>query len=129
MLIDHIEIPVSDADAAREFYEAALGPLGVTCVLSFPPDRSVNGTKRHGLGSNGYPRLWLHGGATAPTGLHLAFAAPDRATVDAFYTAAMAAGGRDNGPPGIRTRYHQSYYAAFVFDYDGNNIEVVCQTE
>jgi catechol 2,3-dioxygenase-like lactoylglutathione lyase family enzyme len=129
MLIDHIEIPVSNADAARKFYEAALRPLRVTCVLSVSADHSASGTMRHGLGSDGYPRLWLHDGEAAPGGVHLAFTAPDRATVDAFHAAAMAAGGRDNGLPGIRTRYHPSYYAAFVFDLDGNNVELVCQTD
>ena len=129
MLIDHVEIPVSDADAARAFYEAALGPLGVACIVSVSPDHSASGTKRHGLGSDGYPRLWIHDGEPAPGGVHLAFAAPDRATVDAFYAAAMSAGGRDNGRPGIRVRYHPSYYAAYVHDLDGNNIEVVCQRE
>ena len=129
MLIDHIEIPVSDPDAARRFYEAALGPLGVKCVLSVSPDHSTSGTKRHGLGSDGYPRLWLHEGEGAPKGLHLAFAAPHRAAVDAFHVAAIAAGGRSNGLPGVRTRYHPTYYAAYVLDLDGNNIEMVCQTE
>lgn len=129
MLIDHIEIPVTDADAARRFYEAALAPLGVTCILSVPAERSASATPRHGLGHNGYPRLWLHSGEPTPGGLHIAFAASDRATVDAFHAAALAAGGQDNGPPGIRTRYHPNYYAAFVLDPDGNNVELVCQTE
>lgn len=127
MLIDHIEIPATDPDAARRFYEASLAPLGVACVLSVPADRSATGTPRHGFGRYGYPCLWLHGGEPAPGDLHIAFAATDRAMVDAFHTAAMAAGGRDNGAPGVRTRYHLAYYAAYVFDPDGNNIEVVCQ--
>lgn len=126
-MIDHIEIPVTDPDAARDFYATALAPIGVTCVLSVPADRSASGMARHGLGRDGYPRLWLHGGAPAPGGLHIAFAAPDRASVDAFHAAALAAGGRDNGPPGVRARYHPRYYAAFVLDSDGNNIELVCQ--
>jgi catechol 2,3-dioxygenase-like lactoylglutathione lyase family enzyme len=127
MLIDHIEIPVTDPDTARRFYEAALAPLAVACVLSIPAERSASGTPRHGLGRDGYPCLWLHGGEAVRGGLHIAFGAPDRVTVDAFYAAALAAGGRDNGPPGIRTRYHPTYYATYVLDPDGNNIEVVFQ--
>lgn len=126
-MIDHIEIPVTDPDAARDFYEAALAPLGVACIVTVPADRSASGTPRHGLGHSGYPRLWLHGEAPAPGGLHIAFAAPDRATVDAFHAAPLAAGGRDNGAPGIRARYHPHYYAAYVLDGDGNNIELACQ--
>lgn len=129
MLIDHIEIPVSDPDMACRFYEAALAPLGVTRIISVDAAHSASRTVRHGLGKNGYPRLWLHGGEPTPGGLHLAFANSERSKVDAFYTAALAAGGRDNGAPGIRMRYHPSYYAAFVLDPDGNNIEVVCQAK
>ncbi|RJF76272.1 VOC family protein [Rhodopseudomonas palustris] len=127
MLIDHIEIPVTDPDAARRFYEAALSPLQIACVLSIPAERSATRTPRHGLGRNGYPCLWLHGGEAVRGGLHIAFAAPDRATVDAFHTAALTAGGRNNGAPGIRPHYHSAYYAAYVLDPDANNIEVVCQ--
>lgn len=127
MLIDHIEIPATDPEAARRFYEAALAPLGVACVLSIPANRSASETPRHGLGRDGYPCLWLHGGAAVPGGLHIAFAATDRTAVDAFHEAALAAGGRDNGAPGVRTRYHPTYYAAYVLDPDGNNVEVVCQ--
>lgn len=125
MLIDHIGIPATDPDLARRFYETALAPLGVSCVLSVAASHSAG--PRHGLGQDGYPRLWLHGGEAVPGGLHIAFAAPDRKTVDAFHAAALAAGGRDNGPPGIRSRYHPTYYAAYVLDPDGNNIELVCQ--
>ncbi|MGQ9368112.1 VOC family protein [Azospirillum sp. ST 5-10] len=127
MLIDHIEIPVTDPDAARLFYEAALAPLGVTCVLSVAARHSAGRPPRHGMGRDGYPCLWLHGGEAVRGGLHIAFAAPDRATVDACHAAALVAGGRDNGPPGVRTRYHPTYYAAYVLDADGNNIEIVCQ--
>lgn len=129
MLIDHIEIPVDDPERSRQFYETALAPLGVACVVSIPAARSAAGTPRHGLGRDGYPCLWLHGGEPTPGGIHIAFTAGDRAVVDAFHVAALAAGGRDNGAPGIRTRYHPSYYAAYILDPDGNNIECVCQAE
>ncbi len=129
MLLDHIEFPVTDPDTAGKFYEMALAPLGIACVLLIPAERSASGTARYGLGRAGYPCLWLHAGEAVRGGLHIAFAANDRATVDAFHAVAVAAGGRDNGPPGIRIRYHPSYYAAYVLDPDGNNIEVVCQAE
>jgi len=129
MLIDHIEIPVSDLDVACRFYEAALAPLGVTRIISVDASRSASRTARHGLGKDGYPRLWLHGGEPVAGGLHIAFATPNRSQVDAFHAAAIAAGGNDNGAPGVRARYHSNYYAAFVLDPDGNNIEVVCQSE
>ncbi|KAH7029897.1 uncharacterized protein B0I36DRAFT_350693 [Microdochium trichocladiopsis] len=127
MLIDHIEIPVTDVEATLDFYKTALKPLGISCVISVPPERSAKSHPRHGLGQDGYPSLWLRGGRTSKDPLHIAFGASERSTVDAFYAAAMAAGGRDNGPPGVRTRYHPTYYAAYVMDPDDNNVEVVCQ--
>jgi catechol 2,3-dioxygenase-like lactoylglutathione lyase family enzyme len=90
---------VTDPDAARRFYESALAPLGVVCVLSVPAERSASGTPRHGLGRDGYPCLWLHGGEAVQGGLHIAFAASDRTTIDDFCAAAPAEGGRDNGAP------------------------------
>lgn len=129
MLIDHIEIPAADPERSRQFYETALAPLGVACVISIPAARSAAGASRYGLGRDGYPCLWLHGGEATPGGIHIAFIAADRAVVDAFHVAALAAGGRDNGAPGIRIRYHPSYYAAYILDPDGNNIECVCQAE
>lgn len=129
MLIDHIEIPVADPERSRHFYETALAPLGVTCVVASPAGGSATGTPRYGLGYNGYPCLWLHGGEPTPGGVHIAFAAPGHAAVDAFHAAALVAGGHDNGAPGVRTRYHPRYYAAYVLDPDGNNIECVCQAE
>lgn len=129
MLIDHIEIPVSDPEMACRFYEAALKPLGINRIISVDAASSASGTARYGLGKDGYPRLWLHGGEPVAGGLHIAFATPNRSKVDAFHAAAIAAGGHDNGAPGIRARYHSNYYAAFVLDLDGNNIEAVCQSE
>jgi catechol 2,3-dioxygenase-like lactoylglutathione lyase family enzyme len=116
-ILDHIVIGVSDLDASRRFYEQALAPLGIAIVLEFPG--------RAGFGAAGKPEFFLRaGGGKEPA--HVAFHSPDRATVDAFHAAALAAGGRDNGAPGVRAIYHPQYYGAFVLDPDGHNIEAVC---
>jgi len=124
-MIDHMGIGASDFEASRAFYEAALAPLGVKLVMEVTPEQS-GGYHGLGLGRNGKPFFWLGNGGAKGTGGHVAFAADTRAEVDAFYAAAMAAGGRDNGPPGIRAHYHPNYYGAFVFDPDGTNVEAVC---
>lgn len=127
MFLDHIEFAVTNADTARRFYESALAPLGVACVISQNATQTRSGGTLHGLGADGYPRLWVHDGKPVNSPIHLAFSVPQKAIVDAFYAAALAAGGRDNGAPGIRNNYHANYYAAFVLDPDGNNVECVCQ--
>jgi len=116
-VIDHIILGVDDFEASRAFYEQALAPLGLEVVMAMP-----NGA---GFGKDGKPVFWI---AERPGSgpVHVAFTSPDRATVEAFFDAALAAGGRDNGPPGIRAHYHPTYYGAFVYDPDGNNIEAVC---
>ena len=122
MIIDHTGVAVSDIAKSRTFYDAALAPLGAKVTME------VNVPGYTGLGyGKGKPDFWLgaHGGP-ATTPIHIAFSAASRAEVDAFYAAAMAAGGKDNGPPGPRPQYHPGYYAAFVFDPDGHNIEAVC---
>lgn len=122
-MLDHIGIAVTDLDTAKTFYLAALTPLGVGVVMEVTAEQT--GDKAHcGLGEEGKPYFWISTGPVART--HLAFVAPDRAAVDAFHQAALAAGGRDNGPPGLRPDYHPNYYAAFVLDPDGHNIEAVC---
>ena len=126
-ILDHIEFAVADAERSRRFYEGALGPLGITVVISVGPERSRTGGTRYGMGQDGYPRIWFHDGEAPGTPIHLALATSKRDIVNAFHRAALAAGGIDNGAPGIREQYHPSYYAAFVRDPDGNNIEVVCQ--
>jgi catechol 2,3-dioxygenase-like lactoylglutathione lyase family enzyme len=125
-IIDHVQIAVSDYGRARDFYVKALGPLGWTMMMEFPmgPDRMAGG-----LGTQGKPYVWIaNSGRQSPTG-HVALGARSEAEVNAFYQAAMAAGGTDNGPPGVRKEYHDKYYAAYVRDPDGNNIEAVWQGE
>lgn len=126
-IVDHIEFAVHDAEASRRFYEHALAPLGIARVITVGPERTSTGGTRHGFGKDGYPSLWIHDNDRPGAALHIAFAAGDRALVDAFHRAALQAGGIDNGPPGIRARYHADYYAAYVLDPDGVNVEVVCQ--
>ena len=116
-MIDHLSINVSDMAASKRFYEAALKPLGYTLMMDF-------GDKAVGFGEGGKPDFWIGQGAAHPS--HVAFRSTDRAAVDAFYAAAIAAGGRDNGAPGLRAQYHPGYYGAFVLDPDGHNVEAVC---
>jgi catechol 2,3-dioxygenase-like lactoylglutathione lyase family enzyme len=123
--IDHTSLSVSDFAAAKAFYTAALKPLGIGVVMELP--KAVTGNVDvAGLGSNGKPFFWLAGAGKTTPRVHIAFAANNRAEVDAFYKAAIAAGGKDNGPPGIRAMYHPTYYGAFVIDADGHNVEAVC---
>lgn len=119
--VDHLGFSVSDFDAAKAFYEVVLATLGWTKAMEFEGD----GYKGVGFGRDGKPVLWLQAGGKMAPRLHLAFSAPNRAAVDAFYNAALKAGGKDNGPPGVRKEYHPNYYAAFVLDLDGHNIEAV----
>jgi catechol 2,3-dioxygenase-like lactoylglutathione lyase family enzyme len=126
-ILDHIEFAVADAERSRHFYEAALRPFGLTVILRVGPERTRTGGTRYGLGRDGYPRIWFHDGEAPGSSIHLALATTDRRVVDAFHAAALAVGGRDNGAPGLRERYHPNYYAAFVLDPDGHNIEGVCQ--
>jgi catechol 2,3-dioxygenase-like lactoylglutathione lyase family enzyme len=124
-MLDHITFTVSDIAAAQAFYDKALAPLGVAVMMSVSAEET-GGAAYVGYGEAGKPYFWISLSPT-PTGrLHVAFTANDRASVDAFYAAAMAAGGRDNGPPGLRPEYHPNYYGAFVLDPDGHNIEAVC---
>jgi catechol 2,3-dioxygenase-like lactoylglutathione lyase family enzyme len=116
-MLDHIGLVISDYAKSKRFFEAALAPLGYTLIMEF-------GTVG-GFGAGGKPDFWIAQGSAVPP-VHVAFASPNRATVDEFYKAAIAAGGRDNGAPGLRPQYHANYYGAFVYDPDGNNIEAVC---
>lgn len=128
-MLDHVGFPVADFERSRAFYSAALAPLGIDVVMEVTAEET-GGAAHAGFGANGKPFFWIgSGGALAATGdghLHVCFAAPDRTSVDAFHAAALAAGARDNGSPGLRPHYHPDYYAAFVLDPDGHNIEAVC---
>ncbi|CAB3872391.1 VOC family protein [Achromobacter sp. CF-sbj1-Ac2-l] len=126
-ILDHIELAVRDAEVSRRFYELAFAPLGIVRVITIGPEQTRTGGTRHGFGKDGYPSLWVHDKEAPGTGTHIAFATRTRAVVDAFHRAALEAGGTDNGPPGIRHHYHANYYAAYVMDPDGINVEVVCQ--
>ena len=118
MILDHIGLSVSDASGSKDFFTKALAPLGITLVAE------VEGWV--GFGRQGRPQFWFGQGAAAQKPMHIAFAAETRAQVRDFYAAALQAGGKDNGPPGIRTIYHPNYYGAFVIGPDGHNIEAVC---
>jgi catechol 2,3-dioxygenase-like lactoylglutathione lyase family enzyme len=117
-MIDHVSANVGDFEQAKRFYGQALGPLGYSVQMEF------EGAAGFGTGE-GIPDFWI-GSREERGATHVAFSAQDRKTVDAFYEAAVAAGGRDNGAPGLRPDYHETYYAAYVHDADGNNIEAVC---
>ena len=120
--LDHVAISTADYCASLAFYEAALAPLGIRVHMRF---KGSEGSVA-GLGID-EPSLWIGDGGKLRGGrLHIALRATTRSAVDAFYVAAMAAGGKDNGAPGLRINYHPNYYAAFVFDPDGHNIEAVC---
>ncbi len=124
-MLDHVGIPVSDFMRSKGFYLKALEPLGYGLVLEVS-SRETGGHSQAGFGPPGRPQFWIGSGKPIVGRVHFAFAAKDRAAVDAFYEAALKAGGRDNGPPGLRPHYHANYYGAFVLDPDGHNIEAVC---
>jgi catechol 2,3-dioxygenase-like lactoylglutathione lyase family enzyme len=123
-MIDHTGISVKDFEASKAFYDKVFAPLGAK-LLYMVPEQFTGGVKVGGYGRE-KPDFWLHENAETGPGRHYAFKARTRAEVDAFYEAAIAAGGRDNGAPGPRPHYHPNYYGAFVFDPDGNNVEAVC---
>jgi len=125
-MIDHSGISVSDFDHSKAFYERALAPLGASFLVQIPPEYT-GGVKVGGFGREA-AAFWLNEGEPHRPPLHFAFTAHTRTQVDGFYAAAIKAGGTDNGPPGLRPQYEADYYAAFVRDPDGNNIEAVCRT-
>lgn len=123
-IFDHVGITVSDLARATRFYDVALAPLGIRELMRIPDAVTRRGDV---LGYGGArPEFWLSQGPRTVPHVHLAFVAASRAAVDAFHAAALAAGGADNGPPGIRAHYHPDYYGAFVLDPDGHNIEACC---
>jgi catechol 2,3-dioxygenase-like lactoylglutathione lyase family enzyme len=121
-MIDHMGFGASDYDASMAFFKAALAPLGYKVVMEGPPGAGA------GLGAEHAPELWIHPSPHKPAPLHIALRARTRAEVDAFHQAALAAGGRDNGGPGLRPHYHPNYYGAFVIGPDGHNVEAVCHS-
>jgi len=126
-MIDHIGFPVADYQRAKAFYQRALEPLGYSLIMEVTQEERP-GELAAGFGANGKPDFWIGGEGGLNRPMHVAILAKDRLTVAAFYRAALAAGARDNGAPGIRARYHANYYGAFVLDPDGHNIEAVCHT-
>jgi catechol 2,3-dioxygenase-like lactoylglutathione lyase family enzyme len=123
-MIDHVGFSVSDYARAKAFYEKALAPLGYTLVMEVTAPQA--GQPAAGFGSGGKPDFWIGAEGKPDKAVHIAILAKDRHTVDAFHRAALAAGGKDNGAPGVRPHYHANYYGAFVLDPDGHNIEAVC---
>ena len=119
-MIDHTGVTVSDIGKSKTFYRVALAPLGYDMLMEWEHFA--------GFGVAPKPDFWIGRGKANTPSVHIAFRADTRAQVDAFYKAAMAAGGRDNGPPGLRPHYHANYYGAFVLDPDGHNIEAVCHS-
>jgi catechol 2,3-dioxygenase-like lactoylglutathione lyase family enzyme len=125
-MLDHIGLAVTNLHRARSFYEAALQPLGIFLLMEVTPEQKGTPGTALGFGREGKPFFWIGDNERVGEGTHVAFAVPDRAQVDAFHAAALAAGGRDNGAPGLRPHYHPNYYGAFVYDPDGINVEAVC---
>jgi len=119
-MLDHLGFAVSDLQASRAFYSAALAPLGVGVLMEFG--------EHIGFGRDGKPNFWIGSGGKPAGRLHLAFSARNREEVRAFHEAALAAGATDNGEPGLRPDYHPHYYGAFVIDLNGHNIEAVCHS-
>jgi catechol 2,3-dioxygenase-like lactoylglutathione lyase family enzyme len=124
-MIDHVGLRVRDVAHATEFYLKALAPLGYGVVMQVSAEET-DGSPAVGFGTGQKPSFWIGQGEPASGPMHVAFVAPSRAAVDSFYAAAMKAGGKDNGAPGLRPEYHVNYYGAFVFDPEGNTAEAVC---
>lgn len=132
-MIDHLSLPVSDYARSRAFYDKVLGTLGYKVAMEITDSPAYIGAGYGDPGSgHAEPAFWIGAGRRpgprpiSPDGQHLAFRAPDRASVDAFHREALLAGGSDNGAPGLRPQYHPNYYAAFVLDPDGHRLEAVC---
>ena len=124
-MLDHMGLSVSDIQRSKAFYSAALGAIGYELLMDFPAE-VTGSTAFAGFGEPPKPDLWIGQGEPNKPAIHVAFRVDSRVAVDAFYKAALAAGGRDNGAPGLRPHYHPNYYGAFVLDPDGHNIEAVC---
>src|SRR5262249_880174 len=126
-MIDHTGVAVSDFAKAKAFYTRALAPIGYALLVEFPASDSGR-TDVAGFGVPPKPDFWIPPGTPTRLAIHIAFRVTSRALAAASHPAAIAAGGRDNGGPGLRPHYHAHYYGAFVLDPDGHNIEAVCHT-
>ncbi|WP_334156639.1 VOC family protein [Oryzomicrobium sp.] len=124
-MIDHTGLVVSDFAKSKAFYTQALGAIGYGLLMELPASVTGNADVA-GFGEPPKPDFWISRGTPNQPPIHVAFRVASRAQVDAFHAAALAAGGRDNGAPGLRLHYHPNYYGAFVLDPDGHNIEAVC---
>jgi catechol 2,3-dioxygenase-like lactoylglutathione lyase family enzyme len=124
-MIDHTGVTVSNYNKSKGFYIAALSAIGYELLLEVPAELTGHHDAA-GFGVAPKPDFWVGGGGPNVPPIHIAFRVENRALVDAFYAAAIAAGGKDNGKPGLRPHYHPNYYGAFVLDPDGHNIEAVC---
>ncbi|CAB3855784.1 hypothetical protein LMG26684_02318 [Achromobacter mucicolens] len=124
-MLDHITIHVSDFARSRAFYQSALAALGYVPRKTFETDMGFGASAPADAGNPG-GEFWIHEGTPCTPRVHVAFRARSRDEVDAFHRAALAAGGRDNGAPGLRPHYHPNYYGAFILDPDGYNVEAVC---
>jgi catechol 2,3-dioxygenase-like lactoylglutathione lyase family enzyme len=125
-MIDHIGLAVSNMERAKAFYLDALKPLGIGIIMEVSAEET-GGDAHAGFGKDNKAFFWIGAGNKPKGGTHMAFTARTRSDVDSFHQAALAAGGRDNGAPGLRPHYHPNHYAAFVLDPDGNNVEAVCR--
>ena len=125
-MIDHVGFPVSDYARSKAFYEKALAPLGYTLIMEVGAEHTESRSPAAGFGKDGKPDFWIGGEGGLRGILHIAIVADNRSAVDAFHRAALAAGAKDNGAPGLRPHYHPNYYGAFVLDPDGHNVEAVC---
>jgi catechol 2,3-dioxygenase-like lactoylglutathione lyase family enzyme len=124
-MIDHTGVSVSNFEKSKKFYTEALKPIGYQLLLEFPA--SITGkTNVAGFGEPPKTDFWIAEGTPNDPSIHVAFRVGKRSLVDAFHQAALAAGGKDHGAPGLRPQYHSNYYGAFVLDPDGHNVEVVC---
>ena len=123
-MLDHLGIRVSDFARSNAFYKRALAPLSITAIKELTAAQT-RADAHTGFGTDGKAFFWISDGANPSGSVHVAFAASSRAVVEAFYRAALDAGGKDNGAPGFRAQYHPNYFGAFVLDPDGNNIEAV----
>ncbi len=126
-MIDHLALQVNDLKKSQHFYENALAPLGYKRLIE-EPKKNEQGALVFGWGDSIQTDFWIREGLRNEPRLHIAFRADNHEQVDEFHRAALAAGGKDNGKPGLRPEYHENYYGAFILDPDDHNIEAVCHT-